>query len=112
MTLSLHTEATRQFARSAWLLIVSHGGWWSPTEVGKALKATGVRGVTHNRLDRLAKAGYLCRRELPPEQRTDRPGGRTGPRERIQYAVKPDCVVPTGLTAREVSAALMGTEGL
>lgn len=95
-------EAQRCTA-DAWLVIAT-GGWWKTTEVAQALGLD--RSELHNRLRYMTEQQYLVRRVIPDGQRELGPAGK-GARQRMEYAVRPDCKVPMGLTAQQVSDALV-----
>lgn len=85
--------------------VVATGGWWKPREIAEELGTT-PRQV-HDALQSMSRHRQLVKRVIPREQRV-RLKGR-GASERVQYCVDFDCVVPAGLTAKQVLEALKGT---
>jgi hypothetical protein len=92
--------------RTVWLAIAS-GGWWTLKDVRNARPSLKERDVA-SRLSVMTKKGLIVSRELPQEKRQRRVGAGGGPRPRYEYSVTSECRVPAGLTAGEVSRALIG----
>lgn len=88
------------FYREAWLVIAA-GGWWTQNEVLEAIPDELRARDAHTRLWYMARTGYLVKRGAAPK-----PGER-GTR-RLEYAVTPDCHVPTGVTAGRLVEAFVG----
>lgn len=84
-----------------WQLIAS-GGWWAPGEIAEALGMP--KASVHSRLQSMKQCGYVVRRAISLELRVR----RRGRPECVEYAVNNDCIVPSGLTAKQVLDALNG----
>lgn len=91
------------FDRAAWL-VIARGGWWRPMEIVEQLPLDLdiAPDATYSRLWIMAQRHRTLRRRKPETGRAKR-----GPEARIsEYAVTPDCLVPRGLSLREILAAV------
>lgn len=94
-----------RIVRTVWLTVAT-GGWWTVKDVRDARPTIDGRQVAA-RLSVMVKRGLVVSRELPQGKRARRKGVPGAP-PRHEYSVTPECRVPAGLTAGEVSRALIG----